>query len=240
MGSYSDLLLFFAVYSFGGWMMETLFASIKERKLINRGFLTGFFCPIYGFGAILIIQSSQWIRFMFADDFKSLALSILFSILLVTVLEYVTGYLLEKIFSFKWWDYSDNAFNLQGYVCLKYSLLWGLLAFLLVQVAHPAISEMVSSTSILLKGYLAVLLSLYFVADTVKSVIDAMSLRTVILNYANVPISKYYEIIIRYKRIFLAFPRLLFLNAGIINRDVRSILNERLVKIKLEFKKRFQ
>ena len=109
--------------------METIFASINERKLINRGFLTGFFCPIYGFGAILIVQSSKWVTVVFEDYSTSLFISILFSILLVTALEYITGFALEKVFNCKWWDYSDNAMNLKGYICLKYSLLWGILAF---------------------------------------------------------------------------------------------------------------
>ncbi|MHB8172535.1 MAG: putative ABC transporter permease [Thermincolia bacterium] len=239
MGGYSDLLLFFAVYSFLGWMLETTFASINERKFINRGFLTGVFCPIYGFGAILIIQSSQWVNTIFTDYFTALIISMLFSIFLVTALEYITGLLLEKIFNCKWWDYSNNAANLQGYICIKYSLFWGLLAFFLVQIVHPAISEMIFSIPTSIKGYIATLLFIYFLADTAKSVIDALDLREVVLNYSKFPVSIYCEKILQYKRFFLAFPRLLILNAGIINRDVRSVLNDRLDKIKMELKSRF-
>ena len=237
---FSDLVLFFLIYSFSGWLMETIFASICERKLINRGFLTGFFCPIYGFGAILIVQSSKWVTVVFEDYSTSLLMSILFSILLVTALEYITGFFLEKIFNCKWWDYSDKAVNLHGYICLQYSLLWGFLAFLLVQLAHPAISKLVFFIQVPMKGYIATALLLYFMADTSKSVFGALDLREVILHYSNFSVNKYYKKIIQYKRFFLAFPRLLILNAGIINRDVRSILNDRIDKIKVELKSRFQ
>jgi uncharacterized membrane protein len=77
-------------------------------------------------------------------------------------------------------------------------------------------------------------------ADTAKSVFGALDLRVVIINYTNFSVNKYYEKIIQYKRFFLAFPRLLILNAGIINRDIRSILNDRMDKIKVELKSRFQ
>jgi uncharacterized membrane protein len=239
MVNFNDLLLFFTIYSFLGWAMETVFASINERKIINRGFLNGFVCPIYGFGAVLILQSSKWVSRFFENSFTALIINILFAVILVTALEYVTGFLLEKIFNCKWWDYSHNALNLHGYICLQYSLLWGVLIFLLLQIVHPTISELVFSIPASIKGYLAVFLLLYFLADTVKSVVDALDLRKVILNYSNVSVNRYYEKIIRYKRFFLAFPRLLVLNAGIINRDIRSILNDRMDKIKVELKSRF-
>lgn len=166
-------------------------------------------------------------------------MNILFSVILVTVLEYVTGFLLEKIFNCKWWDYGNNVLNLQGYICLQYSLLWGLLAFLLVQFVQPVISKGVLPIPQVVKGYLAAGLLLYFLADTTKSIMSALELRQVILNHSNISVNKYYEKIIQYKRFFLAFPRLLILNAGIINRDIRSILNDRVDKIKVEIQSRF-
>lgn len=237
--SFIDLLLFFTIYSFLGWTMETAFASINERKFINRGFLTGFTCPIYGFGAVLIVQSSNLVSDVFENSFITLIISILFAVILVTMLEYITGFLLERIFNCKWWDYSDNALNLHGYICLKYSILWGLLAFVLVRIVHPEVSEAVFSMPVFVKSYLPVFLLLYFIADISKSIIDALDLRRVIINHSNISTYRYYEKIIRYKRIFLAFPRLLVLNAGIINRDIRSIFNERMNKIKVQFKSRF-
>lgn len=223
-----------------GWLLETIFASMQEFKFINRGFLTGLFCPIYGFCAILVVRSSELSKLFFENPITSLFMSILFSIFLVTALEYITGLLLEKIFNSKCWDYSDNAVNLHGYICLKYSLGWGLLAFILVQVAHPAISRLIMFIPVSMKGYIAVFIVLYFIADTSKSVFGALDLREVILHYSKLSVNKYRSKIFQYKRFFLAFPYLLMLNAGILNRDVRGILNDRIDKIKVELKSRFQ
>ncbi|HOV25810.1 MAG TPA: hypothetical protein PK566_05560 [Pseudobacteroides sp.] len=239
MANFNELLLFFAIYSFLGWVMETVFVSIKDRKLVNRGFLNGFFCPIYGFGAVLILQSSKWVLNAFENPFTALMINVLLAVVLVTVLEYITGFILERIFNCKWWDYSNVALNLHGYICLKFSLLWGALTFLLIRIVHPAVLAIVSSIPTYLKGYLASFLLFYFLLDTIKSIMDALDLRKVILNYSNFSVNRYYEKIIQYKRFFIAFPRLLILNAGIINRDIRSILNDRLDKIKVELKSRF-
>ena len=235
-----DLILFFAIYSFLGWRMETIFASTIERKFINRGFLIGPFCPIYGFGAVMIILGAKWANGIFEHGLTLYVIGILFSVILTTILEYVTGAALEKIFNCKWWDYSENALNLHGYICLKYSLLWGLLAFLMLQVIHPEILKIYISIPIQTKIYFSIVLIIYFLADTIKSVMDIIDLRKVILKYSDFTGNKYYDKIMEYKRIFLAFPRLLILNAGIVNRDLRSVLNGRINKIKDEIKIRFK
>lgn len=232
--------LFFAIYSFLGWCLETVFASIRDRKFINRGFLTACFCPIYGFGAVLIIKLSSVINMNIKNYYLSMVVSILSSIILVSALEYITGFILELIFNCKWWDYSDNFANIKGYVCLKYSLLWGFIEFILIQVIHPLVMELVINISIRIKVYYALFLLLYFIIDTIKSVTGVLDLKKVIVNYSNFSIKRYYEKILEYKRIFRAYPRLMILSAGTINRDIRSILNEGIDKIKMEFKNRFQ
>jgi uncharacterized membrane protein len=239
MYEFKDMVILFSIYSFAGWAMESAYASAREGKFISRGFLTGPVCPIYGFGAILILLSSKWVSGVLVNSYAVLAFNILSAVILTTVLEYITGSLLERIFDCKWWDYSNDALNLHGYICLKYSLFWGILAFFMLQAVHPVISEAGFSIPESAKGYLTAFLLLYFLADTVKSVIEALDLRQVILNYPKVSVSRYYEKIIQYKRFFFAFPRLLILNAGIINRDIRSILNDKMDKIKVELKSRF-
>jgi uncharacterized membrane protein len=235
-----DMIIYFAIYSFLGWMIETIFASIIERKFINRGFLIGPFCPIYGFGAVMIILCSKWANGIFETGFTFYLIGIFISVTLATILEYITGAALEKFFNCKWWDYSDNALNLHGYICLKYSLLWGLLAFLMLQVIHPEILKIYIYIPIHAKIYFSIALIIYFFADMIKSVMDIIDLRKVILKYSDFTGNKYYDKIIEYKRIFLAFPRLMILNAGIVNRDVRSVLNGRINKIKDEIKSRFK
>lgn len=237
---YVVLLLFFTIYSFLGWMMETIFASINSGKFINRGFLRGSFCPIYGLGAVLIIEVSSRVNIYVDYYYTRILISVVFSIILVTALEYITGFILERIFNCKWWDYSDNHANIKGYVCLKYSLLWGVLAFLLVQMVHPLILKMILYIPFRIKTYYAIILLFYFIGDTVKSVTDALNLREVIINYSSFPVKMYHEKIMQYKRFFIAFPRLLLLNAGIINRDIRRILNGKIDKIKVAVKNKFQ
>jgi len=239
MTGFKDLMLIFSIYFFLGWAIETVYVSTIEKKIINRGFLTGFFCPIYGFGSILIIGTAKWIEDFFRYTYSALLFNVLVAVVLVTALEYITGYILEKIFNYKWWDYSNEPYNLHGYICLKYSLFWGGLAFLLIHVIHPVILDIVDSIPNAGKSYLAILLLVYFVADTTKTVVETLDLRKVILNASTISAKKYYEKIIRYKRFFLAFPRLLKLNAGMLNCDIRSILNDRMDKIKVELKSRF-
>jgi uncharacterized membrane protein len=234
-----DLILFFVIYSFIGWVMETTFASVSQMKFINRGFLVGPFVPIYGFGAILITLSSKWIYFSSESYIMQLLINILFYTVLVTALEFITGFTLEKIFHTKWWDYSDNVLNLKGYICLKYSLLWGMLAFLLIQIVHPIIEQFIYLIPVSTKKYIVVFFVVYFIFDTLVSVISALDLRKTIIHYSDISLDIYKEKIIKYKRIFFAFPRLLILNANILNRDVRSILNDRINKIKVEIKNKF-
>ncbi len=121
------------IYGFIGWCCEVIFAAVEQGKFVNRGFLNGPICPIYGLGMLLVLwvltplKTHLWLLFFG-------------SVLLCTVLEYVTGFLLEKLFHQKWWDYSKYPFHLQGYVCLKFSLLWGLGAMFAVWVVHPPIA----------------------------------------------------------------------------------------------------
>jgi len=234
-----DFILIFLVYSFIGWVMETIFASILQRKFINRGFLIGPFTPIYGYGSVLIIISSKLIEASIENTFVQLILSILLATLLVTVLEFITGFVLEKIFHSKWWDYSNNALNIKGYICLKYSLLWGFLAFLLIQIVHPVIEQFFYLIPESAKRHMVIFFAVYFTIDAIVSVVGALDLRKAIIHYSDFSMDMYKEKIIRYKRIFLAFPRLLTLNANVLNHDVRSILNGRIGKIKNKIKNRF-
>jgi len=233
-----DLILYFAAYSFLGWLMETIYASMIEKKFINRGFLFGPFCPIYGFGAILTIFCFGFTSGIFENVITVYLFGILILIVLASALEYITGFALEKIFNCKWWDYSENAFNLHGYICLKYSLLWGGLAFLMIQVVHPEIVKLFFFIPLKVKMYFSIILILYFFVDTIKSILAMVDLRKVILKYSNFPVNKYMEKIIKYQRVFLAFPRLLLLNAGIGERDIRGVLNGRINKIKVKIKNR--
>ncbi len=126
------IILYFFVYSFLGWCTEVSFAAFKEHRFVNRGFLNGPFCPIYGFGVSMVI--------VFLTPYKSnLIILYLTSVILVTLLEGFTGFAMDKIFHNKWWDYSDMPMNIGGYVCLLFSLIWGTACVVIVDMIQPVI-----------------------------------------------------------------------------------------------------
>lgn len=122
--------ILFLVYSFMGWLMEVLWTLYLDKKLVDRGFLVGPICPIYGCGCVLIILLLS--RFI---DMP--VLLFIMTILLCTVLEYFTSYFMEKIFHARWWDYSKRKFNLNGRVCLETMLPFGILGTLIVYLVNP-------------------------------------------------------------------------------------------------------
>lgn len=125
-----QLLWFFLIYSFLGWLMETAAAAAKKGRLLNRGFLNAPFSPVYGLASVLFA--------IFLPELKSAPFFLLIGgSLLATALELVTGVLLERIFRQKWWDYSQEPWNFNGYICLKYSVVWGVLALLCLFVGNP-------------------------------------------------------------------------------------------------------
>ena len=134
--SYYEILCFFLIYSFFGWCLEVVYQAVEHGKFINRGFLNGPYCPIYGFGVIIVTGA--------LDPIKSNAVVLFFgSVLLTSMLEFITGFVLEKIFHMHWWDYSEEKFNIRGYICLKFSLLWGVACIIVVRFIHPAVSVFV-------------------------------------------------------------------------------------------------
>ena len=129
-----NLATYFILYSFLGWIMESIFRSICEKKLINTGFLRGPFCPIYGIGSIIM--------FVFLEKFAETPILLFFtSMITLTLWEYIVGVLLEKIFDTK---YSDHKFNFQGRICLTNSIYWGVLGVLFIKYIHPFVQSIVS------------------------------------------------------------------------------------------------
>ena len=153
-------VLYFTIYSFLGWVCESTYCSIGQKKLVNRGFLNGPFCPIYGFGALLVIS----ILSPFVNNIPVLFIA---SIIVTSTLEYITSYVLEKIFHMSWWDYSTYKYNINGRVCLQNSLMFGLLSLFVMLVIHPAIDDFVASINTKVAFALSVLFATYFIVDTI-------------------------------------------------------------------------
>lgn len=128
---YHALWVFF-IYAFLGWCTEVSYAATKTGKFVNRGFLNGPWCPIYGFGVVIVLA--------FLEPLKdNLFLLFLGSVVLTSALEWLTGFLLEKLFAQRWWDYSNEPFNLSGYICLRFSLAWGFACLFVVKLLHPTV-----------------------------------------------------------------------------------------------------
>ena len=130
------LMNWLIIYSFFGWVWETCYVSVKSGKFVNRGFINGPLCTIYGFGAVSVYVILR----PFSDNLLYLYLG---GVAVATALEYVTAVLMESIFHTSWWDYSDNKFNFQGRICLGASLGWGAFTVILFKVLHPLVESIV-------------------------------------------------------------------------------------------------
>ena len=127
-----EVFAYFFLYSFLGWVSEVAFHAVKTGKFINRGFLNGPVCPIYGVGVTCILL-------MLGKGAEKAWLVFLVGIAFPTLIELITGWALETFFHNKWWDYSACKFNFKGYICLEFSLICGLAVLLVIEVAHPLV-----------------------------------------------------------------------------------------------------
>ena len=134
--SFYQLLWLYMIYSFIGWCGEVVVAAVKRHRFVNRGAVSGPFCPIYGLGAAVVA--------VFFPELKGTPLFLFLGGMVVnTFVEYVTGRIMEMSLHKKWWDYSDQKFNLGGYVCLKTSVLWGICTVLMIYVLNPVFTGLV-------------------------------------------------------------------------------------------------
>lgn len=166
----SEWILFFMIYCLIGWIYESILVSIEVRKLTNRGFLNGPFLPIYGFGAIIMLFVTLPVK-------GNLFLVFLFGMLAATALEYFTGWAMEKLTHVRYWDYSYQFLNVNGYICLKCSLVWGVASVLLVRFLHKPVERMVLKIDDTVSVVVAIVFSVYFVWDLVVSTRQAMDIR---------------------------------------------------------------
>lgn len=166
-----ELLTYFIIYSIAGWVLESVYRSFCEKKLINTGFLNGPFCPIYGIGAIIM--------FLFLEHFQENILGLfIISFLILSIWEYVVGVLLEKAFKTKYWDYSDHKINIKGRVCLFNSICWGVLGVFFIKYIHPYVENKIQIINpYILKIIICVILSLFLI-DTIISIVKTKNIKT--------------------------------------------------------------
>lgn len=123
-------ILIFFIYAVAGWIMESTSISIRNKKFVNRGFLIGPVCPIYGYGVVLV----SILLHKYQDD---MIITFFMSIIICGLLEYFTSFFMEKIFNARWWDYSQKKFNINGRVCLENLVLFGLASCFIIYIVNP-------------------------------------------------------------------------------------------------------
>ena len=164
------ILLFF-FYSAAGWCLESLYCSIGEKRFVNRGFLTGPMCPIYGTAALVLI-------ILIYNPFRDNPLAVfILGIILCDIVEYITSYVMEKLFSARWWDYTYEFMNIGGRICLKHTLYWGVISIIFVKTIHPAIDSLYNKIE---GSYLKIILILVlsvFILDLINAVRKALDVR---------------------------------------------------------------
>jgi uncharacterized membrane protein len=179
MNGFCTLFIYFVIYSFAGWGCETVYCSMISNKFVNRGFLNGPFCPVYGFGALMMIEVLKTLP-------RNIIIVFLAGTILTSALEYFTGFVLETVFNAKWWDYSDRKFNVKGRICLFNSIIFGLMCVLLIFVLQPFMERIISPIPFLPKMIITAVLIAYFIADSLITVLSmhSLNLRLELLNKA--------------------------------------------------------
>ena len=169
--TFFHLLTYFVIYSFLGWVLESIVRTICERKLINTGFLIGPFCPIYGFGAIIML--------LFLSEFENnVILLFLISLIALTLWEYIVGKKKKKLFKTKYWDYSDHKFNYKGRICLTNSLAWGVLGVLFIRYIHPFIVKILEYVDFKYISIAATIIALILLIDAIISTVKIKNIQS--------------------------------------------------------------
>lgn len=162
-------LSFFYIYCFIGWIFESAYVTVLNRRFVNRGFLRIPLLPLYGFGAVMML----WVSLPVKDN---LLLVYLFGVAAATVLEYVTGSVMEFLFKIRYWDYSDQKFQFHGYICLSSSVVWGFLTILMTEVVHEPVAQMVEALNQNVLFFCTMMISIIFAVDVFASVREALAL----------------------------------------------------------------
>lgn len=156
------LFTLFIIYSIIGWIVECINMIITQKKIVNRGFLIGPYCPIYGCGCVFIIT--------FLNKYLDDPIVLFFmTIISCAILEYLTSYIMEKIFKTRWWDYSNKKFNINGRICLETLVLFGIGGLIVSYVGHPFIMSIITLIPINILNIIAIILATIFILDIIVS-----------------------------------------------------------------------
>ena len=224
---------YFIAYSFLGWGYETAVCSVKAGHLVNRGFLNGPYCPIYGAGAIIFL--------LLLKNQKSYVSIFVFGALIACAVEYATSYVMEKLFDARWWDYSKYKFNLNGRICLGAAIIFGAFAVFLLKFAHPYVEKWTLQINRSVFNALTTVMLIVFIADIVISVRSMRGINEKLVEFTNMmsaylggdafeksghmlnlpPISR------QQRRIIRAFPKMRSIKYEPALQKIRPLLNKK-------------
>lgn len=206
--NFKMIFLLFIAYSFIGWIMEVIATYPNNKCFVNRGFLIGPYCPIYGSCSIAMIY--------ILGNVNNIFLLFTLSVIICSIGEYVTSYLMEKIFHARWWDYSNKKVNLNGRICLSNAIIFGVLGVLLIKYVNPFVLSLFSNISISTLNYLFYVIFILFIFDNIMSFKIILKIKSLSLKYVNLDntkeitekVKKILKDNILAKRIFKAFPNI--------------------------------
>ena len=165
-----DSIAMFFIYAFVGWVVEVIYYGINEGKFVNRGFLNGPLCPVYGFGFYGVIVALTPVE----DNFPMLFFG---SMLITTVVEFLAGFILYKAFELRWWDYRDRKFNVLGFICLRFSIYWGIACSLAMKMLHPTVMFILEKCPFIIKIIALAVCAVLLVFDLFETIIAVIGFK---------------------------------------------------------------
>lgn len=170
MNDFLNAYSYFYIYAFIGWCIEVIYSGVMKNRFVNRGFLNGPLCPVYGLGFYGITLLLKPVIGNFTELFLG-------SMLITTAIELVAGFILYKAFGLRWWDYSENKLNLGGFICLRFSIYWGIAGSFAMLTVHPMVSALVTGVPKIVKLMLLGIMTIVFVLDLVATILAVLKLK---------------------------------------------------------------
>lgn len=231
----TQYFLLFIIYAVLGWVLEVTCKLIEYKRFINRGFLIGPYCPIYGWGAVAITALLN--RYSY-DPF----ILFLMTMLTCSILEYATSWIMEKLFKARWWDYSKRKFNIDGRVCLGTMVPFGLFGMFLTYVSNPFIIGLLDKVDTNILNIIAIVIFIIYLADNVISTIVILGFRKTTVQIGKEgkqdnteQITKKVREVLNtrswlYKRLINAYPKLVAIKSKI--KEIKDEVKENAIEVK--------
>ncbi len=223
--------IIFIIYSFIGWSIEVIGKLIEKHRFINRGFLIGPICPIYGFGCLAII--------LLLSKYKSDPIILFFmAIIICSIIEYLTSYIMEKMFHVRWWDYTRRKFNINGRICAETMIPFGILGCFVLYIVNPFFNSIISKIPVNNLNVIALIIFVIYLIDNILSLTIMFgfkgTLKTIEKDGTEEITKKVKEVLLKrnflYKRLIKAFPNIKNKNERL--EELKNKINKEIEKIK--------